>query len=339
MWWSWIQYLQPEERLPFQSLTGPISFTKLQRADQTIYLIGDLHVRQPPSHCTRQPALGVSDFLQLMAKMNPEVPIDMYVEITQDDYIANDRSPRRQELFQVNSDFDKCKTGKTKLSKRCDFPNVRYHWIDVREKLLLPLLSSFEGSPETFRAELRELRQMWPSFASTYNTKESFERHLNEDRAVQKQLAKLKDAQLRQLLEEDTRKCFNLQRYHEHIFSPAFAAEIDAYLKGPVKAPAFLRRKPLFRRFETFLYDDYLLKEACLLDVYVLGRMFKSDAKNVVMYAGDLHIQHISRVLRKLGFREVFTKKSRNQCIDISRLPLPLFPKPPNGASGLQGPN
>lgn len=307
--------------MPFASLVGPISCTKMQYRAQTIYLIGDLHVRQPTSHCPRQPAIGVSEFIQFAAKLQPHVPIDIFVEISEEDYIANDRSPKRQELFQVNHDFDRCKSGGG--ARKCQFPNIKYHWIDVRTKSLLPLLSSFED-PAQFRDEIRELRQMWASLVKTYNSRERFTQHL-KTRAVEKQLDKISDSPIRQRLRQDMNSCFDLQTFTENIFNDELAAEIDIYLAKPSLPPRALRQKPHFRKLETFLYDDYLAKEACLLDTYVLGRIFKSQAKNVIVYAGDLHIQHIKQVLTKLGFRATFQSQSKIQCVNLSRLPIPLF--------------
>jgi len=323
MLWTWLQHLQHDTTLPFRSLVGPIYFSKMQRGSKTIYLIGDLHIRQPTSHCARQPAIGVSDFLQLAAKLQPSTPMDIFVEISEDDYIANDRTPQRQELFQVNYDLDRCKSSK-KSRRQCQYPNIKYHWIDVRQKSLLPLLDAFEY-PDNFRYEIREFRKMWPELMTTYNTKESFAEHL-KTRAVEKQLTKIPNAEVRQILQDDMMSCFNLEKYTPNVFNDKLAGDIDAYLSNPKASPKSLRQKPSFRRLENFLYKDYLLKEACLLDVYVLGRMFKSEAENIIVYAGDLHIQHVRRVLQAIGFRATFEKRSRNQCVDISRLPLPLFP-------------
>jgi len=87
---------------------------------------------------------------------------------------------------------------------------------------------------------------------------------------------------------------------------------------------------------------EYLWKNIgkILMDVYLLGRLFKTfdttkergypnRVHNAIIYSGGHHSRVYRNILEFCGFKVVFKNKSEggdeDQCVDISKMPYPLF--------------
>lgn len=86
--------------------------------------------------------------------------------------------------------------------------------------------------------------------------------------------------------------------------------------------------------------NDWWYFNIAIFDAYTMFRVFRSykngtDAKNIIIYAGNLHVQNYAAILNALNFDLVFEsenqisnlidKKEPFQCVDITYMKLPLF--------------
>jgi len=92
----------------------------------------------------------------------------------------------------------------------------------------------------------------------------------------------------------------------------------------------FVNISNTFRYFMAFIGHFIVYS----MDIYTISRMFRKfdktksgdielhpSADNVVILAGDAHIQTYIAFMRDLGFQTVFETKNEDKCLDISKMP------------------
>lgn len=316
-------------------LIGPVSLYILEKKGSKIVLLGDYHTKQPT--CTSVSSCGESihEYLQkLFNNYKGSEPIDLFLEI---DFSENVRpvqyDPTKNYVFSVISYFHTCLTRKLRAS--CLYKNVRFHYADVRGGVF------HSGTNKETRDtifQFRDLHKVW---------------HIDGISKIRLQNIKFIDELLDHYEKLDVDYFFRLAKIDKqlkHIKDPLVTVWVKALMVEHMTNPDIV---PLKNKIDTFLFDLLLANESKtwftinenglniymylmvllspLFDIYTITRILRHNMKQVIVYAGDAHIQRICDFLmQRLGYKETISKLSIHpekdfQCIDMSDVPQPWF--------------
>lgn len=247
---------------------------------------------------------SITNLIRHTILSNPEKLIDIFVETSF--AFKNKKRPLVEpksaiDLFE--EEFEHCFS----YEKACPYPNARFHYADIRNTMphiygkLVSLLYQFEDG----KTPKKQIEKAIKSY-----TFEKFEYDL-ENTKIKKQI--------RNIPYDDVKK--HLETKYEIV-----RKKVQILLKSINSTKDIEVLKVLIRKLH--------LQESRVMDLYILGRMFRKfktlksrpidSPKYIFIYGGETHIYRISRTLEKFGFGEGFIVESDISCVNGSGL-LPIF--------------
>jgi len=195
---------------------------------------------------------------------------------------------------------------------------IRYHWTDIRRLEKLSDMASImtamaQGNSYFASASWDRIRKLFPNRETT---EKLFKQWSDEDK-LQKQIGKIKDVNIRNYMTQKLNDCFS-RGLNEINFG------ITSQTMSDVDKLAL-----------TSFVNNLMFAWFCLMDWYILARMFKipqrqgrsfQEYTNIVLYAGALHTREISIALLEMGFELVYNRDDNGPyTLSLSGLKLPLF--------------
>lgn len=334
-------------------LIGPSSLIKMTKigSSKTIYLIGDFHEKTSkcPENVTNNDKILFQDLLVNELKQNPTNLIDLFVEAS---YI-NKLYPKTKYTYvdsymiDVITHFKKC----LELSKEsCAHNNLRVHYVDVRAygNIQVTLLKVMYMVTTSLLKDQDKLAQYsWNSL-----TKELDEEKTNPLEV----LDNLINMQNIYDVTKITKQLENINPLYNEVRQRL--TDILYYTnKEYVDNKAILRQyiqelnqnsfTDMDKKYLNYVWNILNNITVRLMDVYLLARIFrtfksydnkdknipelyKNPPDNIIIYAGQYHIDFYKRFLTDVGFNinlELLSnqKDINYQCIALEKLTLPLF--------------
>jgi len=310
----------------YDIVTGHKSFHYFVGHGKKIYLFGERHGQG--LKC-KQPGTRVSRFIVENIKNNPRF-IDLFIELPllHREYKKIEYGRREEyELDYIEFYFKEC----LKVKKKCNFPNVRAHYSDVRK---------YKSPISTFISELFDiitnqsyvggmgkvinkqkfikLKNKFPNEVEEYKKLSTFRDFRNYFDSIffpikiQKQLDNIKDNDIKQQINE--------------WFIGLFKDKLESFINWTIIELSITTDYAL----STFSINSFIGMVTPYMDLYIVTRMFRSfnkikyfnsnEAKNIIVYAGDAHISNYANLLTNyLKFTHVFSRSSdENFCMDLS---------------------
>ena len=314
---GWVRDGKPSYK--FNVIDGSAGFYHLTGFGKTIYMFGDLHLRNRRIPCTtdkHNTEIGVIDFFRIimdMAQTEGRV-LDIYIESSIDtsfmsnNYYMGDMTY----IFQLNNMLEQC------LNKPCNF-NHRIHGIDAREFAAIDNTSinslinmiRFDNNINPQQAKLyMAYTQAYPYLDKgpdgVYN---DYLREILQTRKLEKQLAEVDKNmadQIKFTLENDLKSIKNVTW--------------DLYVR--------------YYQLYSNKHNDIMVR---IMDLFTEARMlrkfkdvpgyYSGDQNNILMHAGNTHCKNVANDLVKLGFKlhSGVGIAIENQCASISGIKQPLF--------------
>jgi hypothetical protein len=318
----------PQVRRP-QFLEGPVSLYILDSRDhrKRIVLLGDRHVRK--STCTKQNSIGIVAYLRRLF-MNYEntynkIPLDFFVEIDFDPSVRPDPDLPSNYLQDVMSGFHNCWQ---KLKTECEFfgkNNIRFHYSDVRKGVI------HSRTDEKHAIMIKELHKLNKALDDGTVTKADVQTMIRFVKMIDPQdptflfkISKI-DKALQRIPDMQAKELRNLMIRHLTV-NPQMKALYEGFMPRLEQFLANMdfRHPHLLNEEFGLLYNHMLAIISPLFDIYTLARMFQFGSKNVLIFAGDAHIQNIREYLLGTGNYRLTTERLSNergvnyQCLNIS---------------------
>ena len=317
------------------NLSGPISYSYYKLGDKNIHLFGDLHFS-----LDFQCSVKSIDFIKfLLNKFDCNKEVDLFVEVPYSQIEKNNKGT----IYKYFQNYITKETTKTYLEKlfkyfemsgcfkrskqECEhhYNNIRFHAADFRfaEKCdpaltlftllnFMFILSSYvqQGFQEKIRSSKHEL------FIVKVNTLSKllaiFDKVLH-CKKMNDQLRKISKTD-REKIEKYVKKKKAFFKESEKSYNTNMKNIIDYFNKKDDINSIFWIAQSLD------IVSTMILNVNCLvMDTYLLGRMMKDDYKNIIVYAGEYHINEYRYFLSKFG---KFKRESKGvpksmRCIEI----------------------
>ena len=332
-------------------LSGPVSLYYLKKNDQKIFLFGDEHFSLDFSCGNKYKNIDFIKFLNSIF-LTSDKKIDFLVEASYN-YIEMKDSKKKKIKLHQHSYLTKVidyyvKKGcflsdKTNCSK--EYPHVRFHSVDFR--------FSYLCNPVRKISEI-EMYLIVLSIYLDMSMKESFIL-----KKLEKVMDKIKYINTYKKLEKQINKGLECIKIKKQINScePSIKAKILKYKKDAMNENSnrykndydynmrelhkiYLQKEKSFSYSILSIYVKTLFSiiisvNCIVMDFYCLARLFRNYKdnndhtmmKNVIIYAGAMHIENYLLFLTKyMGFKlELGTQATEKRCLDISKLPYLLF--------------
>jgi hypothetical protein len=321
-------------------LEGPVSMHEFTGHNKVILLIGDLHELE--TTCPKGTGAGagviqIEKYIDEIIRNNPNLEFDIFFE----EGFPQTRSVRVDiYLTRVIRHFQLCLQSK---KQSCKYSNARFHYVDVRKLGMSPqdiigfeimiefihtitdVVNEHKTDSEIYKAIKPHLAQ-WSTLLLN-----NFEYLFlwNEENIEKKLKAAKIEKQLASISVED-KKIIDVIK---NVIPFTRLDEKD--VMQTIRDMEILNNEDTFSRDILFVQLFGVIWEAFdnfskLMDWYVMGRVFKSYPRNIIIYAGEAHIENYHKVLENLDFKEVFhyveeSKKAR-QCINLEEYPEGLHP-------------
>jgi hypothetical protein len=350
-------------------LQGPVYLGEFKDGNKHIYLFGDYHYggKRCFPESTNVKILKSIDLIGDL--INSGKSFDLFTEAEYDSkefesYINDYVNVAKVRLGPIGFDFNLPKTFKNKLDyylgnksdliglvskykqcfkrnkDKCKYKNVRFHCTDVGH-----LETRYYGLAMYVIANYGTIEENYLSMVN--------DEPMNENKILYKILIDLliteKDnfpIDINKLL-GDTK----ISKQRENIQDAVAADIVDEILKtGGCSVIVSLQTSDIINIINEYNKENYKpLIQFCmdwwyfqiaLFDLYMMYRVYRTyrneeAAKNIIIYAGDLHVQNYVRILKRLDAKIVFEtdnqikninyKELPFQCVDITRMQLPLF--------------
>ena len=304
----------------YEKLDGPISITEYYSDEygMHIYLFGDIHFK---GLCSNDNIVQIDDFMEKTVQLNKNLPIDIYLEIP---YIGDVLYPQTIEsksyIHNVENKFYDCIYKKDK----CKYPNLRVHYADFRSlhgddfimrntqrgaiyKVMVMLTKDLSNELYLFGALEQMLKKIRPVLAQSKseNMFDTMYMLYDVNGKITKQYQNIQDKSI----------VSTIRQYYSKIYdNPDFSKStilnmIDSIIHDISVDPS---KSIILHGKIKNIFIKILLP---ILDIYMLGRIFRtykqknakysSQAKNIMLYAGQHHIVHIGNVLELLRFNKI----------------------------------
>ena len=342
---SWINkndydYFRPKR------LLGPISITNLYstKYNKNIWFFGDVHIKAARCNVSKYEIIKFADLVKKELDRNQNKLIDIFIEtkyITEEGEFIISSEEQSSYLGEIIQQFENC----LQLDKTaCAHKNARFHYVDIRQKqdkpsMLFDFLSVIVlnlSSPDNLDEAYENYRELIKLFDYSLNAvydvinNFNFMNYIKQSKIV-KQIENIDDKDV-------VEKLFN------HISKLIIEAEVT---KDKIKLIFNKIVKDMDTQNTNYDYEFYKLNKKIfyinseLVDMYMIARMFRKfkelpgkiniPAHNIIVYAGDAHVQRcVNFLVNNLGFKvleEEYSNKemSNFQCVDISKIYFPLF--------------
>jgi hypothetical protein len=312
-------------------LIGPVTLHILEKGDSKIVLFGDYHVRE--SKCSISSSCGQTIDVYLKRLFDTYLGkeyIDLFLEY---EFTPKVRMFQKGATFKnyvapVISTFDDC----FNKTKQCPYSRVRFHYADVRSGVI------HSQTDQATKEVVKELQDLHRSFFVTGRLRPRnvkfmlsiLNKHdtLNVDyffklAKIDKQLKAIKDEQITQFVYDA------MIQYMRAPELNTLKEQIDQFTFDYLMAHE--SKQPFIDNPENDPYGDLMVLLSPLFDLYTITRILKHNMKQVIVYAGNAHIQNMRHFfLQRLGYKETVSLSSMNagkdfQCLNLTNVPQPLF--------------
>jgi hypothetical protein len=324
---------------------GPISITHLysNKYNKNIWLFGDVHYKASRCDVSKSETIEFAELVKKELIRNPNKLIDIFIEskyVTETgEYIITKEEPDTY-LGEIIQHFEKC----LQLDKTaCAYKNARFHYIDIRQKqeetalffdLLTVIILDF-SKPNNFAQAYKSYLDLLSNFNYDMNKisdiiNDFYFLNYIEKSKIMKQVENIKDIEV-------------IKKILNHITKLI----VEGVTKDKVRLIFNKIVKDIDNNNNDYDYTFYdknsnlFFINSELVDMYMIARMFRNfkelpgkinePAKNIIIYAGDAHVQRcVNFLINNLGFiviREEFSNDNTKtfQCADISKIVFPLF--------------
>jgi hypothetical protein len=317
-------------------VNGPINTVRLEGTidgiKKVLYLFSDVHVSV--ENQTKCPELRSIDFKKYLADTFDSItdkPVDFFFEIHPTSLVESKKyiNPYKEkyiwdvtELFKSSFEFD---PKVNKISKSTEFPNVRFHYIDVRAYILreankllqttqnyisqmritnqfnIPLLKD-ALSKYTDDHFLKVSKQVLDKIMSTYK----------HDSVKKRLMSNLIDKDLNKLFGRYFKQAIDLIKYLESVSDKLnieynqlyYQEDTDTYNYGL----SFTERISIITEIETKhsrLSDSFSKIFLTFMDIYFLRRFLDKDyVTNGVVYTGGMHTaNYMHQLVKNFDFK------------------------------------
>jgi hypothetical protein len=285
-------------------LIGVSSLTEMIKGNKIVYIFGEEHThkylcddKKIGSKEDNQNKMKIDSFIKLILESHPDKDFDIY---TEEEYISKDKDKRYRFSFDKefkNSGLDNIlRTFKDCLYivKKCPYKNVRFHYTDIRFVYpdIINILNIVSDIENIMRNELTmdlidSLHRMFSAliyFIGIYNF--SYNENL-----LKKQLTKIDNKLLDKIIKD------RMQHYIPFFENlPIIIKDIESYYRKD-------NRK--FRNYITDFTFTIMAYFANYMDFYLVARMLKDYAKNIMIFTGNSHSENIIFILEQLGFEKI----------------------------------
>jgi hypothetical protein len=335
-------------------LLGPTSIVKMTKlgSSKIIYLFGDFHEKfsKCPIGIPEINKLTFDDLLISELKSNPDSIVDLFIEATYINklYPKSKYNYTSSYMIDIIDKFKNC----LELDKdTCAFKNVRMHYVDVRsfgsmDVRVLQLLYIIVTSLLKGESEIAYIS--WENL-----TKELMENKTNPTEIIKN----MKDMSNIYSSTKITKQIENIINHYNDVgedLQNILNYNNEFYIANKFKLLDLIDKLNL-GNLQKEIDNNYLndmwkiLNQLTvrLMDVYLLARMFRtfntkdtinvpskysSPPENIIIYAGQYHIDFYIYFLKNHGFQldvESYSKvkETNYQCVSLEKIPLPLFPK------------
>ena len=261
-----------------KKLDHVVQTTWLQNGDCNIFLIGEEHKKHDNKECK-----GIIDLFYNLKEKLTKIEIDLMIEINHKDIYGDNcyesesyKSIKKQNIYQLEG-IRRYLLNCIKYKNSCN--PLRVHWIDPisinNDEWLLALY-------ELMSAELMSDKY--------YNSPPKWEKN---KWIIKKFNPRKKTDDIIKLLTENTIFMTEIEKIKknetniDNIFSSFEIEKISSIFKNmyTIRKKIFGFKKAVFQMYRT------------VLDFYTISRIIQKDMKNVIVYAGDAHIQNIKIIL------------------------------------------
>ena len=328
-------------------LSGPVSGYYLTDGKKKIYLFGDEHYSLE-QQCSKY-SKNIIEYLDDMF-LSTDVHIDFFLESNYSDIERKRKDymmyPEHSILSILINHFKSygCFLKDNKLCQQT-FPMVRFHAADYR--------FTTECTP------MKQVNEIWETIMIAIIILHS-RRRKSVVEILDKIHEQLKPVNTFDKIQKTIRKILNCDKLKKQIdkCSPAVQAKIHKYINDKFNYNAKVYKFSYEEIMEKFneIYENrheyYFISQiiSCLsqiagiliyvfiivMDSYMISRIFKNYPdnseemmKNIIIYAGDAHIQEYVDFLTKyMGFKiKSIAKSDEKRCLDIKHFKQPLFNK------------
>ena len=325
-------------------LIGPVSLTIMDRKSDgsRVVLIGDIHVFKSMCPTNSECGMVLYKYLeQLFVNYRGLEYIDFFMETRYGDksLSAEDMPIIRRDISEFKNNylektilyFNDCFNKNPK--KRCVsyFGNrVRFHYSDVRDGVI------HSGTDEKTKTQIQMLQQIQTKLfkrqmlnVSQFLFLKLIVKHYRANNVdyffkltkIDKQLKKINNVKITNMFINNL-----IMR-----FSHPSTQKSVAMLEKILTLYAFYDMLPNDEKKEIanqFLQIPILLIDVfvALLDLYIVARIVRHNMKQVIVYAGDFHIQNLKLLFHDLDYMQTFSRQSdikgvNFQCIDTNGMP------------------
>lgn len=323
---------------------------------RTIFVFSDRHESYKDKSCRSNYIQADEVIVNLIAESNPSM-VDFYIELdiySEDSYrVSFIEDTGDQMMREIWKRFKDCYTNynievadkKIKPDCKIKWPNLRYHYSDVRvdhrrPKEPLYKVSDVYDHPTVFKVSstllhrltlvlfqienysqsanksmlhtVYELVSAYKTILEPYPTSEKYYSAFFETERMKKQLSKinvahLKDRLQRFIIDKSRIPYENMMQYIRKIVS---SKDVNSEIINELR-------------------NHVILASLYTMDAYLLARMFKlmvPSQERVIIYAGGLHIENYIDFLRSIGYtyegyghKFVDHKDSQYFCVELPR--------------------
>lgn len=308
---GWIRDRKPAYK--FNIVDGAAGFYHLTGFGKTIYIFGDMHLRNKRIPCIvdgYNSEIGIVDLFRIIMDQSQSEGrvLDMYIESTIGDTFTKtvgeyyDDVVKYPYIFQLYKILEQC------INKPCYFDH-RIHGIDIRElrtnvtTLTLFLTQTFDKKHYTLQKYVQAYPYLDKDPGGVYNDNL---KDILETRKLGKQIAEIDSPKIRDKLMTALRaelsplKLFTWDRFMENIRAHSWplVRVVDIFMEAR-----------MFRKFKN------------------IPGFYSEDQNSILLHIGDAHAVNITNDLRQLGFTVHQESKitQENQCVKFDTTTQPLF--------------
>ena len=339
-------------------LKGPVTLSILENKDSKIVLLGDYHMNEPKcsekSECEMELPLYLE---QLFMTYDGKESINFFLEVDFEESMR--RRLSNLEILEIKNGkiiknyintiaiyFSDCFE---KLKHKCKFSNIKFHYSDVRHGVI------HTGTADEEKVVLKDIYNLHAKLSNKNITQaDEIKYYKSSLYLMNKYLDKNNDKKVnfffeyskidKQLKNVDN-KIVKILRFMLLESMKDHEDTIKIFQLNLIKVLTYMEQIKNTSSNDKEPFENYPIKNinqailhmgltlSILFDIYTLARMLKHNMKNVIIYAGDLHITNIKKFLiDELDYNEVVHKTSNQrgkhfQCINMKDVPQPWFGK------------
>lgn len=335
-----------------------LNYFTSEKYNKRIYIFGEQHTTNNTCSVKNTVTSNVYDFINKNIKFSDKF-IDIFIELAYvpKNYFKNNKYKKKENLDSTLRKFEDKYKNCLYLKRNCQYPNVRFHYTDVRLTDFLENKSFYINLSENiiglyynieygdllyYQSTLLNLRELLNNniykkernkFLKCMNSNnvDNVIKYLSEiykHTKIDKQQEKIKDDHVKSVLME------YLRSFISNIKFDFIGKNIQKIINSlPYKKKPDIKQLNEFNKLRAEQED----LDVPFMDIYLMARVFRKfkqikyqnskEPENIIIYVGDYHAQNYSNILKTLNFKNEFSisRVDNNNCIDISKLKQPLF--------------